>query len=94
MEVRTIWNFKSRASDIETVDSTDERVVPNCSLSIKEILRRSQAGTIDPHSLIDNRYYDDSDNDIDTPVGLYEDITDLSDVIHKGKQAIDDIRNG
>lgn len=91
--MRTIYNYVPQPSDIETVDNTEEsRVVPNCSLSVRQILERFRRTGV-PDEFIDSRgYYDDSDNDIDVPVPEILDITDLSEESRKISTVLDKVK--
>lgn len=91
--MRTIYNFVPQASDNETVDNSEEsRVVPNCSLSVRQILDRFRRTGV-PEEYIDSRgYYDDSDNDIDVPLPEILDITDLSEESRKLSKVLDKVK--
>lgn len=95
---RSINQFSTNAQDLETLSVEDKPVVPNMALSVKDILRRFQAGTL-PENMNMN-YYDSADDDIDNPAPIYTDLTDLSDmsvnieqVVNKAKSEQSDNSN-
>lgn len=90
MRTRSFFDVKSHDNTLDSVSTDDCRVVPNMCLSVKEILRRFQCGTLT--DLSDSNYYDDDDVNIDTAPLSYEDLTDLSDNTNKIEGIINSMR--
>lgn len=88
--MRSQYNFVTKDSDLETLKTDDCRTVPNMALSVKEILRRFNSGTL-PDDLSRN-YYDYEDDDIDSPVIEFKDLTDLTEMSEKQKQVIEKVK--
>ena len=89
--MRTQYNYVSESSDFEHADSDCSLVVPNCSLSVRQILERFRRTGI-PEDLYNRGFFDDSDDDIDTPVTEFTDLTDLSDMSQNLEQVVNRIK--
>lgn len=63
------------------VNNDPSLAVPNQSLTVQEILRRSQAGTLDYASLSGGYYDDSEDFDIDTPMDEIIDRADCTEIL-------------
>lgn len=78
-KIRGLYSYETIESDLEHPDDDDSKVVPDCSLSVKQILERFRRGTLNPEMVSTSGYYDDDDDDLDTDVLEVSDLTDLSD---------------
>lgn len=90
--MRSIYNFVSKPSDIEDTDTSCDKVVPNCSLSVKQIIERFRRTGI-PGDLANPNFYDSDDNDIDSPVIEVSDLTDLSDISHNYNTVLEKVKS-
>lgn len=81
VKIRGLYSYETIESDLEYPDDDDSLVVPDCSLSVKQILERFRRGTLNPDMVSSSGYYDDDDDDddLDTPVLEVSDLADLSD---------------
>lgn len=89
MKIISAYNYDptghfSRALDKEYL------VVPEQSMSIREMVQRMVAGLSVPGSIHDPEegYFDDEDISFDTPVDRFMDLTDLDAYIERGKKAV------
>lgn len=92
MKFKTQYERVSKSLDYDKVELESD-VVPNCSLTVKEILTRFRRGTL-PDDLVRDVHYDgvgDID-EIDT-FGEVTDLTDLSDNSVKLQKIVDEIRD-
>lgn len=91
LKFRSQYDYISDDQDYEFLSTEGDKTIPNCALSVKELLRRFSNGTLTPMDLNSN-YYDSDDNDIDKPLPQFEDLTDLSDISHNVGKIIDNIK--
>lgn len=89
MKIISAYNYDptehySRALDKEYL------VVPEQSMSIREMVQRMVAGLSVPGSIHspEEGYEDDIDLSLDTPVDRFMDLTDLDAYIERGKKAV------
>lgn len=75
MKIRTNYSNYDPSRYIEDVDSSSE-TVPDQSLTVQDILRRFQNGTITNEELYRQGFYDDNP-DIDSEEIYAEDLTDI-----------------
>lgn len=93
IKIRGLYSYETIESDFEYPDDDDSLVVPDCSLSVKQILERFRRGTLNPDMVSSQGYYDDDDDDIDTDVLEVSDLTDLSDQKANIQNIVDKIKN-
>lgn len=71
--------------------SSETLTVPDQSLTVKDILRRFTAGSLDPSQIHRPGQYDDSP-DIDNPVTPFEDLTDAQFAMERGHEVLRDFK--
>lgn len=71
--------------------SSETLTVPDQSLTVKDILRRFTAGSLDPSEIHRPGQYDDSP-DIDNPVTPFEDLTDAQFAMQRGHEVLRDFK--
>lgn len=71
--------------------SSETLTVPDQSLTVKDILRRFTAGSLDPSEIHRPGQYDESP-DIDNPVTPFEDLTDAQFAMERGHEVLRDFK--
>lgn len=71
--------------------SSETLTVPDQSLTVKDILRRFTAGSLNPSEIHRPGQYDDSP-DIDNPVTPFEDLTDAQFAMQRGHEVLRDFK--
>ena len=71
--------------------SSETLTVPDQSLTVKDILRRFTAGSLDPSQIHRPGQYDESP-DIDNPVTPFEDLTDAQFAMERGHEVLRDFK--
>ena len=71
--------------------SSETLTVPDQSLTVKDILRRFTAGSLDPSQIHRPGQYDDSP-DIDNPVTSFDDLTDAQFAMERGHEVLRDFK--
>lgn len=76
MKVKSIWSkHQSRKGEVnEGISET----IPDCSLSVRDILTRFRRGTLTVEEIRNQNYYDDDDLPVDPDI--IDSVRDLSDI--------------